>query len=334
MNPADEAAAAAAVAGSTPAIPTSASVRGPYTKWYRVWERTSVAEDFYYELYIIPIIALLVLAHLWGTRTNRRKAYAWFRAHAPILQQEFAIVGFGNRRLPVMEIGQDGENKGLDAVTAITLPEGLAITDDFLKEKAANEFVTYATGRLNIAALEVKITLHKRYNPFLWFLDNLLGFFFEAIPSPKESIQAVAFTFDGKEAKVVPTPRGEASEELAESRRKVPNSTYDGFVWAVVHKDCMRRLRDERYDLSLTMTRDHPKLPEWATIMTESAEITDKLLTPELIKAVEKTEDSLEAFIMSDQPIDQPKTYVIYKKKLRIAFASVCRKREEKLSSS
>lgn len=307
MNPADEA-AAAPVAGSTPAIPTSATVRGPYTKWYRVWERTSVIEDFYYELYIIPIIALLVLVHLWGTRTNRRRAHKWFRAHVQILQQEFAVVGFGNRKLPVLDVDPDGENKNLDAATA--LPDEFDVSDDFLKEKAANEFITYATGRLNIAALEVKITLHKRYNPFLWFLDNVLGFFFEAIPSPKESIQAVAFTFDGKEARVVPTSRGEASEELAEKRRKVPISTYDGFVWAVVHKDCMRRLRDERYDLSLTTTRDHPKLPEWATVMTESAEITDKLLTPELIKAVEKSEDTLEAFIISDQPIDQPKTYV------------------------
>ena len=307
MNPSDEAVTAA---GSVPAIPTSASTRGPYTKWYRVWERTSVAEDFYYELYIIPIIALLVLAHLWGTRTNRRKAQEWFRAHAPILQREFAVVGFGNRRLPVLDATQNGDNKGSDVAAATAVHEDFAITDDFLKEKAANEFMTYATGRLNIAALEVKITLHKRYNPFLLFLDNLLGFLFEAIPSPRESIQAVAFTFDGKETKVVPTPRGEASEELGEGRKKIPNSTYDGFVWAVVHKDCMRRLRDERYDLSLTTTRDHPKLPDWATIMTESAEITDKLLTPELMKAVEKAEDSLEAFIISDQPIDQPKTYV------------------------
>ena len=218
-------------------------------------------------------------------------------------------MGFGNRRLPALDDIQVGEKKDSNGVVS-TLGEDFAITDDFLKEKAANEFITYATGRLNIAALEVKITLHKRYNPLLWFFDGLLGFLFEAIPSPEERVQAVAFNFDGREAKVVPTPRGAAGEELTESRKKVPSSTYDGFVWAVVHKDCMRRLRDERYDLSLTTTREHPKLPNWATIMTESAEITDALLTPELIKAVEISGDALEAFIVSDQPIDRPKTYV------------------------
>ena len=226
--------------------------------------------------------------------------------------------GGGNGRLPAVDGSQIGGKKKKDAdadaaaVAAASTPgEDFVITDDFLKEKAANEFITYATGRLNIAALEVKMTLHKRYNPFLWFFDSLLGFLFEAIPSPEERVQAVAFSFDGREAKLVPTPRGAAGgEELAESRKKVPNSSYDGFVWAIVHKDCMRRLRDERYDLSLTMTREHPKLPNWATIMTESAEITDVLLTPELIKAVEISGDSLEAFIVSDQPIDQPKTYV------------------------
>jgi hypothetical protein len=42
--------------------------------------------------------------------------------------------------------------------------------------------------------------------------------------------------------------------------------------------------------------------------MSESAEITDLILTPELIKAVHDAGDSFEALIVTDQPIDQPKT--------------------------
>ena len=71
----------------------------------------------------------------------------------------------------------------------------------------------------------------------------------------------------------------------------------------------MKQLRDDRYDLSLTATRDNPKLPDWATIMTESAEITDIMLTKDLVKAIEETGEDLEALIITDQPIDAPKKY-------------------------
>jgi hypothetical protein len=70
----------------------------------------------------------------------------------------------------------------------------------------------------------------------------------------------------------------------------------------------MKQLRDDRYDVSITTTKDNSKLPNWATVMSESAEVTDFLLTPELVKAVEQAGDLLEHLIVTDQPIDQPKT--------------------------
>ena len=70
----------------------------------------------------------------------------------------------------------------------------------------------------------------------------------------------------------------------------------------------MKRLRDDRYDLSLTTTRDHAKLPVWTTVMSESAEVTESLLTPELVKAISDAGDAFEALIVTDQPVDQPKT--------------------------
>ena len=70
----------------------------------------------------------------------------------------------------------------------------------------------------------------------------------------------------------------------------------------------MKALRDERYDVSLTTTKDHPKLPIWATVMTESAEVTDFLLTPELVKAVEAAGELMNYLIITDQPIDKPLT--------------------------
>lgn len=247
----------------------------PYTKWYRVWERTSI-QDFYQEMTIIPILLLVVLVNLWGSYANKQRAKQWAATHLPILESEFASVGFSGGKTGGGEVGED-----------------------MLKQRQKNEYYTYATGRQNIARLNIQLTLHKRYNPATWIGEKVLGFFFDSMPAPVERVEATAYAFDGKEKALAPDAEG-----------GVKDSTYDGFVFAVVHKDRMQQLRDDRYDLSLTATRDHPKLPEWATIMSESAEITDAILTPELLKTVEETGEDLEALIISDQPIDAPKKYI------------------------
>ncbi|KAF2823113.1 DUF1682-domain-containing protein [Ophiobolus disseminans] len=265
------------------AQPTGALTARPYTAWYRVWERTS-PEDFKLEMYILPFLFVLILVHVWGTRANRSKAKAWSKAHAPLLQQEFAQVGFR---------------------------EGEATSDDILREKKADEYSTYATGRQNVAFIDFKITLIKRFNPFMLLGEYLIPLFFESIPAPAERVEATAYVFDGNEAKHAPQyGSGDA--------KKVSNSSFDGFVFAIVHKDIMKRMREDRYDISLTTTRDHAKLPVWTAVMSESAEITDMMLTPELIKAIHDAGDSFEALIVTDQPIDQPKTLDDTKPKKRI----------------
>lgn len=264
--------------GAAQAAPTSLGANRPYTAWYRVWERTT-KDDFQLEMYILPFIFVLVAVHLWGTKRNRSKAKAWMKAHAPVLTQEFAQVGY---RRPQSE-------------------QSVANVDSMLKEKKADEYQTYATGRQNVAFVDIKLSMAKYFNPFLWVGENMLPLFFESFAPPVERIEAVAYAFDGRETKIAPSyGQGDA--------KKVTNSTFDGFVFAVVHKDMMKRMRDERYDLSLTTTRDNAKLPVWTTVMSESAEVTDLLLTPELIKAVEQAGDNFEAIIVSDQPVDAPKT--------------------------
>lgn len=232
-------------------------------------------------MYVLPFLVVLIVVHIWGTKRNRSKARAWAKAHAPVLSQEFVQIG---HKRPVAGAA-----------------EQVVDVDSILREKKADEFQTYATGRQNIAFVDFKLSLAKRYNPFMRFADNVLPLFLESFPPAQERLEATAYVFDGKETSVAPAyGQGEV--------KKVPNSTYDGFVFAVVHKDAMKRLRDERYDLSLTTTRDHAKLPVWTTVMSESAEVTDTLLTPELIKAINDAGDDFEALIVSDQPMDQPKT--------------------------
>ena len=268
----------------------------PYTKWYNVHERHSLSE-FKAEGIILSVMAVVLLLHLFGARLNRNKAKKWVRAHSAPLISEFASVGFAGA--PAGAADKKGDDL-LQAYSASNTQQG----DDLIKEKSLFEFATYATGRANVAFLDVKLTLLKRFNPLPVLAETLLGFAFDSETQTQDICDAILYPFDGREAAIVPGLPGAA--ELRGN--KEGKSAFDGFVWAIVHKERMKQVRDDRYDVSLTVTKDHAKLPNWLTIMTESAEITDALLTPELIKAAELAGDLLEYLIVSDQPIEKPKT--------------------------
>ncbi|TGO09982.1 hypothetical protein BTUL_0148g00160 [Botrytis tulipae] len=272
------------------ATPTGAAV--PYTKWYNVHERHSLSE-FKQEGIILGLLIVLVSIHLFGTGTNRKKAKKWMAAHAPVLRKEFALVGFGGRAPTTQEIEDEG--------TAKSMAKQLELPEDLLKERSPQEYATYATGRQNVAFLDVNIKLFKRYNPFALAIEYAFSLFFDTVAAPVERMEAILYPFDGRENLTVP---GQAPG--AHELRKDTKSTYDNFVWAIVNKETMKSLRDDRYDVSITSTKDSPKLPNWATVMSESAEVTDFLLTPALIEAVELAGDLLEHLIITDQPIDRP----------------------------
>lgn len=267
----------------------------PYTKWYNVHERYSLS-DFKAEGIILSCMAVVLLLHLIGTRLNRSKAKKWARAHSAPLAAEFALVGYGG--VPTLAADKQGDE------LLKALAESNARQDDsILREKSLFEFATYATGRANVAFVDVKLTLTKRFNPIATLAEYVIGFFIESFGQPQDTLEAVAYPFDGKEAQIVPGLPG-----AAELRTRDSKSTFDGFVWAIVHKNVMKTVRDERYDVSLTYTKDHPKLPSWLTVMTESAEITDLLLTPDLIKAAEAAGDNFDYLIVTDQPKEKPTT--------------------------
>jgi hypothetical protein len=230
---------------------------------------------------VVPFVLVIVIVHLWGSRVNRKKARSWMVAHQPILSQEFAHQGFDRKTAG----GQE------EVQSELVKPE------DLLKEKSAAEYMAYATGRQNVAFLDVKLTFIKRYNPLLMVGEAALGFFFDSMPAPEERMEATLYAFDGKETALL----GEVDKSA------YSKSTYDGFVFAVVHKDLMKRLRDERYDLSLTSTKDNAKLPDWATTMSEGNEITEAILTPDLVKAIATAGETFEALVVTDMPMDKPK---------------------------
>jgi len=272
-----------------------ASTARPFTKWYRIHERHSLS-DFTTEGIILAFMAVVLVAHLIGARRNRSRARAWIRAHGPTLSSEFAVVGFGG--VPASAGDQSDDELLAALATANQLDP-----DALLKERSLFEFASYATGRQNVAFVDVRLTLVKRFNPFLTAIEWVAGFMWESWGTPEDTAAAVLYPFDGKEKDTVPGLPG-----AVELRTKDLKSGFDNFVWALVNKDRMMQLREDRYDVSITYTKDHPKLPAWLTVMSESAEITDALLTPELIKAAEQAGELLDYLIVSDQPLEKPKT--------------------------
>ncbi|KAI9846394.1 MAG: hypothetical protein M1837_003985 [Sclerophora amabilis] len=283
----------------SPSLPTGVGNQVPYTKWYRVWERTS-RQDFLLEAITIPFIILAIVVHLWGIKTNRRIARRWVTSHGPVLEEEFAVVGFAGRNAPSID---DVQSSGL---AKSMVNDDLDGSDGLLKEKSPQDFASYGTGRKNVAFVDVKIKLFKRYNPIQLVGEQVMSIFFDSFAPPAERMEAILYPFDGREADIVPVPGGKHGQEVLEQRKASSSSTYDDFVWAIVNKDGMKRLRDDRYDVSLTSTKDHPKLPPWATVMSENAEVTETLLQPDLIEAVKKAGDSFEFLIVTDQPLEKP----------------------------
>ncbi|KAI9804065.1 MAG: hypothetical protein M1825_001466 [Sarcosagium campestre] len=286
-------------AGVPAAFATAGSSAVPYTAWYRVWERSS-PKDFVQEAILLPFLVLAILVHFWGTKKNRRIAQRWITAHQPLLEEEYAVVGYGGPRPPSVE---DVQASGLQQALA---SESVLESSEVLKQRTALEYSTYASGRQNVAFSDVRIYLYNRHNPLSLLMEYAVSTFFDTFPTPSERLDLVSYLFDGKEDEMVPVGGGQLGREVKEQRKASSASRYDNFVWAVVHKEGMKRLRDERYDISLTGTKDHPKLPSWATVMSENAEITEHLLTPELISAVESAGDLFGHLIISDQPLDKP----------------------------
>lgn len=170
--------------------------------------------------------------------------------------------------------------------------------DLILRENSPTEYVVYATGRNNVAFMHVTISLMKRNNPIALAGEFLAGFIFDAIPGPRDSVTVTLAPFDG----------GEQALLQAGGKKGESSSKFDNFIWALVNKRTMNKWREERYDLSLTTTRDWEGLPRWCSIMTEAKEIGDLVLTKEVKEAVEQVGEDwgLEYLLISDQRLEKP----------------------------
>lgn len=143
-----------------------------------------------------------------------------------------------------------------------------------------SNFTTYATGRVTIDSLTAKTKLKTRQNLLTLLFEYVFSFFMDAVPVPTDEV-----TITLKLNKQANVPDG---------------------IWAIVHKDAMRKAREDLYYLSLTKTSDSDKLPVSAVFMSESAELTEKLYNPALKELLTETAPFFRYLAITDLPSERP----------------------------
>ncbi|CAA21877.1 ER membrane chaperone for multipass membrane proteins, PAT complex subunit, and TMCO1 translocon subunit (human CCDC47 ortholog) [Schizosaccharomyces pombe] len=160
------------------------------------------------------------------------------------------------------------------------------------------EFSSYLTGRLNVKNVYTTLQLFPRQDLLAYSLNQIVEILLGNVMS---SVLPVAdrFQFD---------------LTLADQNLKA-----ERFVFAIVHKDCMRILREIRYDLSFTRISSSPYLPETHVLMSENNECSQAIFEiPEFMSSINECIENLEYFIVTDQPSVPPATEKDYVTKPRI----------------
>lgn len=153
---------------------------------------------------------------------------------------------------------------------------GTTLNDLYIKDSAEN-YSSYATGRVNIESVTLNFTLQPRHNAMVWFFEYLLSFFTNSVPTPQDKVDIVI----------------------------KPSAEYDNFISAIVAKMGMNDVRQDNYYLSLTKTTDSPNLPQTFVYMGEVNEFQEKITTTD-IKNVLKDAKFLKFFAFTDQSDEKP----------------------------
>lgn len=157
---------------------------------------------------------------------------------------------------------------------------GTSKTDLYIKDSAEN-YSSYATGRENIAKVNIDFKIRPRNNIFVWVIEGVLSFFTEFVQKPIDKVDIVIY----------------------------PNFQYDNFISAIVSKLGMNDFRKFNYFLSLTKTSDSSKLPESFVFMSEGSEFQEKILTDDLVDSLSVESASYLRYLsFTDQATEKPET--------------------------
>lgn len=213
-----------------------------------IWQRIQL-KDWRVEFFTLGFTVIFVLLFKAGDLYNQSKVTKFLNNVKPTFTKQFFQFGVAPNKL-------------------------------YVKDSSEN-YSSYASGRLNIAKVDLKFVLAPRHNLFLWIMEVLISFFTNNVKAPEDTVE------------VVITPLGK----------------YDNFISAIVSKLGMNDARKANYFLSLCKTTDSPNLPESFVYMSEAHEFQDKLTTTELRQALTLGSASFIKFIaFTDQPEAKPES--------------------------
>ncbi|KAG7663139.1 uncharacterized protein J8A68_003317 [[Candida] subhashii] len=211
-----------------------------------IWQRLAI-RDWRLELFTVGFIAIFALLFKAGDFYNQSKVTSFLKKLKPVLERNFYQVGVGEGKL-------------------------------YIKDNA-EAYSSYATGRSNIAKVDIKLNLVPRENLFVWILESVLSFFSATVKAPEDIVE---FTI-------------------------TPSIEYDNFIAAIVSKLGMNEARKLNYFLSLCKTSDSPNLPESFVYMSEANEFQEKITTNELKNALTlKSASFIKLIAITDQPVEKP----------------------------
>ncbi|KAH9482680.1 UPF0674 endoplasmic reticulum membrane protein C2G5.01 [Psilocybe cubensis] len=148
-----------------------------------------------------------------------------------------------------------------------------------------SDFFNFSTGRRNVASLHTIFTLRPRHDFFQWVFQ-LGRTFVDLHYRPVDDVQ-----LDFKLA---------------------PGALADNFVWAVVAKDELLSVKNNRWDLTFLRSGENPTLPPHFVVMTEFADVTENLLKPlgnfSLLSVLQdpKILPFFRSLSITDQPRERP----------------------------
>ncbi|KAG6900956.1 hypothetical protein C0993_004393 [Termitomyces sp. T159_Od127] len=154
---------------------------------------------------------------------------------------------------------------------------------DRLTQDGNSDFYTFSTGRRNVASLHTVYTLKPRHDLF-------------------QSIYHFAWTFIDLHYR--------PKDDLTLDFKLAPGALPHDFVWAVVAKDELLSIKQDRWDLTFTKTSENNALPPSLSVMSEFADITDNLLKPALVTALNdpKVLPYFRSLSVTDQPRQRPES--------------------------
>ncbi|KAF9567297.1 DUF1682-domain-containing protein [Agrocybe pediades] len=151
-----------------------------------------------------------------------------------------------------------------------------------------SDFFNFSTGRRNVASLHTIFTFRPRHDFVQWLFQT---------------------------GKTLVDLHYRPTDDIQLDFKLAPGALADNFVWAVVAKDELLSVKNNRWDLTFAgKTSEHAALPSTLTVMTEFADVTDNLLKPlgnfSLANALNdpKILPYFRSLSITDQPRERPIT--------------------------